>query len=341
MATKALQKESDVYLIDHAWSFRYQDAAATLMQQEGLLTRLEKMTEYSEKLDIPQQEEETKKQGPDAKAAFEAQLKAGGRVFELDGMGIESLAEFSWPETLEELSLIDNEIINPNDIAKYIVPLPKIKAMWFNANPVCDQCSNFSSIAELMPTLEIINSKFTNEAGEWAILFYAKDSGAKTLEEIEHLSLAGRGITYIKDISLFDRLTNLKRLDLTGHPEFFMCIEKKEALEFQSLIGIQKEQKQGVTFVGQNHNITEVLPKLKHLQELVCDEDLEEYIVENRDKNGMLPDLTVVNGVSTTVTDMTIRKKQKRVNSLVTKLSQYANQYLMGQGSLAVPVWYV
>ena len=47
--------------------------------------------------------------------------------------------------------------------------------------------------------------------------------------------MSGRGLTYIQDITLFDRLTNLKRLDLTDHPEFFMCAEKKEALEFAAL----------------------------------------------------------------------------------------------------------
>ena len=85
------------------------------------------------------------------------------------------MSQFEWPETVEELSMIGNEIINPNEIAKKIVPLPNIKAMWFNANPVSTQCSNFSSIADLMPTLEICNSKFTNHAGEWAILYYARE----------------------------------------------------------------------------------------------------------------------------------------------------------------------
>ena len=159
-------------------------------------------------------------------------MEAGGRVFDLEGFGIKSLASFKWPQTLEQLNLIDNEIINPNDIAKYIVELPNIKALWLNANPVVSACSNFSSIAELMPTLEILNSKFTNQAGEWALLFYAKNQGAERLEEIEHLVLAGRGLTYLKDLTLFDRLTSLKRLDITDHPEFFMCQEKKEALEF-------------------------------------------------------------------------------------------------------------
>lgn len=181
-----------------------------------------------DKLDIPTLKEESKQ---DAMTRFNQQLAAGGRVFELDELNITSLKDFAWPETLEELSLIGNEITNPNDVANHIVPLSNIKALWLNANPVATQCSNFSSIAELMPTLEIINSKFTNQAGEYALLYYSRVQGAKTLEEIESLNLSGRGITYIKDISLFERLKNLKRLDISDHPELFMCIEKKEALE--------------------------------------------------------------------------------------------------------------
>lgn len=76
-----------------------------------------------------------------------------------------------------------------------------------------------------------------------------------------------------------------------------MCQEKKEALEFQALIGIDKEQKKGVTFVGQNLNILDVLPKLKYIEELLCDDDLEEYLIENRVKLGLMPNLKTINGV--------------------------------------------
>ena len=44
-------------------------------------------------------------------------MDKGGRVFDMDNLNIESLKEFAWPETLEELSLIDNKVYNPNDIA--------------------------------------------------------------------------------------------------------------------------------------------------------------------------------------------------------------------------------
>ncbi len=92
-----------------------------------------------------------------------------------------------------------------------------------------------------MPKLEIINSTFTTLAGEWAVLFYAREQGASTLEEIRSLNFACKGITIMKDASLFKKMTNLRRLDISGHPEFFMCEEKKEALEYQALHGINPE----------------------------------------------------------------------------------------------------
>jgi hypothetical protein len=59
-----------------------------------------------------------------------------------------------------------------------MVDLPRLKALWLNSNPVVEACSNFMTISELMPELEIMNSKFTNRAGEWALLFYAREQGA-------------------------------------------------------------------------------------------------------------------------------------------------------------------
>ena len=72
-----------------------------------------------------------------------------------------------------------------------------------------------------MPELQILNSRFTTKAGEWAFLYYAKDQGAKSLSEIKELYLGGKGILAIKDLSVFDKMTSLKKLDISDHPEFF------------------------------------------------------------------------------------------------------------------------
>ena len=68
-----------------------------------------------------------------------------------------------------------NEIENPNDIAEVLVPLPNLRALWLNGNPVVDNCSNFSMIGDTMPKLEILNSQLTNKAGEWAMSFYGQN----------------------------------------------------------------------------------------------------------------------------------------------------------------------
>ena len=40
-------------MIDHAWSFQFKDAIDVLAAKPGLVERLEKLTEFSDKLDIP------------------------------------------------------------------------------------------------------------------------------------------------------------------------------------------------------------------------------------------------------------------------------------------------
>ena len=49
MCTKNMAANSDVYLIDHAWTFRFQDALDTLKQNPALIERLQKMLEDVEK----------------------------------------------------------------------------------------------------------------------------------------------------------------------------------------------------------------------------------------------------------------------------------------------------
>ena len=53
MCTKNLAKESEVFLIDHAWTFRYQDALKTLSENIHLCDRLSKIVDPISKRDIP------------------------------------------------------------------------------------------------------------------------------------------------------------------------------------------------------------------------------------------------------------------------------------------------
>ena len=75
----------------------------------------------------------------------------------------------------------------------------------------------------MMPCLEILNSQLTNKAGEWAMRFYAKNqTGATSLADVDRLDLSGKGVLYMPSAEVFGQMTNLKKLDLSDHPEFFM-----------------------------------------------------------------------------------------------------------------------
>lgn len=166
---------------------------------------------------------------------FQKGLASGGKLFEMDDCGIDSLVPFEFPETTEEISLFCNDIHNPNDIVNLLVPLPNLRALWLNGNPVVDACSNFDTISQLMPKLEICNSKLTDKAGEWAMLFYVRDQGVTHLEDIKSIDLTGKGVLHLQSTQVFEQMKNLEKLNISLHPEFFYTPEKVEALQFAAL----------------------------------------------------------------------------------------------------------
>jgi len=82
-----------------------------------------------------------------------------------------------------------------------------------------------------MPSLEILNSKFTSKAGKWAMLFYARDQNAKELNEIRKLDLSAKGILHLSDLSVFDQMTSLTSLNISDHPEFLISDEEMEKIQ--------------------------------------------------------------------------------------------------------------
>ena len=129
------------------------------------------MTDEIDKLDLPEvekeeekkeeekKEEESKGQSHDVERAFLESINKGAKVFDLDNLKVASLKNLpQFPDSTEQISLFGNLIENPNDIAEVLVPLPNLRALWLNDNPVVETCSNFSMIAESMPKLEILNS---------------------------------------------------------------------------------------------------------------------------------------------------------------------------------------
>ena len=265
----------------------------------------------------------------------------GGVNFDLDNCGITSLRSLpQFPETTEQISLFGNEIENPNDIAEIMVPLPNLRAVWLNGNPVVDTCSNFSMIGSLMPKLEILNSQLTNKAGEWAMLFYAKEqTGATSLETVDRLDLSSKGILYMASAEVFGRMTNLKKLDITDHPEFFMTAAQRAQVESDALEGIGS--KENVNFTECQITIQDVLANLNALEELKCGYQLEEYICKERATQGFLPNLKLLNNLDLSELDMTERNKIHDAKQLLETLPLIANVYVLGQGIGSQAVWYL
>jgi hypothetical protein len=56
--------------------------------------------------------------------------------YDLDDYGITDLKTIPFREEVEEVSLFDNEIFNPNNIAEVLMKLPNLKGLWLNDNPV-------------------------------------------------------------------------------------------------------------------------------------------------------------------------------------------------------------
>lgn len=126
----------------------------------------------------------------------------------------------------------------------------------------------------------------------------------------------------MQSTEVFSKMTGLKRLDISDHPEFFMTEEAKEALEFKELLGISKEDKKKVTFSEHKTSVHDIIDKLNSVEELRCDEDLEVYILENRDK--LLPSLRALNDISIEISDMEQRRKLHAAAKLVSKLQRVA-----------------
>lgn len=61
------------------------------------------------------------------------------------------------------------------------------------------------------------------------MLMYARDTGAKTLEEIEFLDLAGKNLLHISNLDFISKMTNLKRLDISDNIDMYKPIAMLEA----------------------------------------------------------------------------------------------------------------
>ena len=168
-----------MFLVDHAWSFRQRECEKTLRENPKLLERMENILRFPQKLQLPSNPYAAKPKTLEEKLA---EVTGETLELDLDSMGISNLDALPLHENLETLSLMFNNIENPGQMTSKLLELPNLKALWLNENPVVETCANFNLIGEHFPVLEVLNSKFTSKAAEWALMYYGK---AKNYEEVE------------------------------------------------------------------------------------------------------------------------------------------------------------
>ena len=115
---KDLKSESDVFLIDHAWTFKQRTAFDSLKSNEKLRDRLDNIMRFNDKKDLPVKVNPYEKEKPSLEVYLNQCNQSTEPVlsYNLDEYNIETLKEFKFREEVEEISLWSNKIFDPNDV---------------------------------------------------------------------------------------------------------------------------------------------------------------------------------------------------------------------------------
>ncbi|XP_024017140.1 tubulin--tyrosine ligase-like protein 12 [Morus notabilis] len=246
LTSESMPKHSDVFLVDHAWTFRLSDAYNQLREVPGLAERMASIMCVDG--DSNSDSEENGVNGNDArKTVFEvveseivvAKEKGEDNLkwLELEELEIDDDALLSldlankFPGLLA-LSLCGNKLENADVVVQEVTKFKDLRALWLNNNPVVEKCGVqlADKVLQGLPNLEIYNSKFTSNYGEWALGFcgevYDKENPGSgklqddpSLQRITSLDLSNRCIHNLIDkaFSLL-RLPSLSYLNIRGNP---------------------------------------------------------------------------------------------------------------------------
>nr|GMC61561.1 tubulin--tyrosine ligase-like protein 12 [Ipomoea batatas] len=239
-----MAKESNLFLVDHAWTFRLSDAYKQLQEVPGLAERMAAImcvdTDLSDTVEEGDTgEDNTKLSAEEIVASEVIKAKEGdaARWLELDELGIDDdmLSSLDLPHkfpSLLALSLCGNNLKNIETVVREVTQLKSLKALWLNDNPILkengDGCME-DAILQGCSSLEIYNSRFTPHFGEWALGFcaeiYNKDSpgyayqGDQPLQCVSSLDLSNRCINNLfnKAFSPIE-MPSLSHLNIRGNP---------------------------------------------------------------------------------------------------------------------------
>ncbi|KAK6784548.1 hypothetical protein RDI58_018003 [Solanum bulbocastanum] len=236
-----IAKHSNLFLVDHAWTFRLSDAYKQLCEVSGLAERMAALMCVD--VDLDSATEEAGEEDNSKLSAVEiveremCKVKEGRddtRWLELEELDIDDdmLVSLDLPSkfpNLLALSLCGNNLRDVEVVSKEVTRLNNLKALWLNNNPFLEHSNSEAAIIQGCPSLEICNSKFTSNYGEWALGFcggiYDKDNAGcahqrdHPLESVTSLDLSNRSIRNLMNKAFNpEEITSLSYLNLRGNP---------------------------------------------------------------------------------------------------------------------------
>lgn len=235
-----MPKDSHVFLSDHAWTFRLSDVRKQLEQVPGLVERMASLmcvdidsagggsdvnvTNFNAVEIVETEIRNAKDKGDDTVRWLELE------DLHMDDALLLSLDLPSKFPNLLALSLCGNKLENVEPVTQEIVKFKHLKALWLNNNPILLKNDDHmaDTIFQGCPSLEIYNSCFTCNFGEWALGFcggiYDKDNPGffhetdHPLRGVTSLDLSNRSIHNLINKAFSPaEMPSLSHLNLRGN----------------------------------------------------------------------------------------------------------------------------
>ncbi|KAM2218820.1 hypothetical protein TB2_017699 [Malus domestica] len=241
LTSDSMPAHSDVFLVDHAWTFRLSDAYKQLMEVPGLAERMAAIMCVDTDLNSDSEENRESNGKRSVLEVMESEItEARGNVrwLELEDLDMddETLSSLDlaakFPDLLA-LSLCGNKLESVEVVVQEVTKFKNLKALWLDNNPVVQNRGDelADKFLREMPSLEIYNSRFTSNFGEWAVGFcggvYDKenpgsiDQPDNAVHHVTDLDLSNRSIHNIfNKFQAFSpaQLPCLSYLNLRGNP---------------------------------------------------------------------------------------------------------------------------
>jgi len=211
IAKRDITAGQDVFLVDHAFSFRYPELRTALTQNQHVKDRLSSMLTFAD----------TKR--PHPQYPKKPQENKNIPIFEYDSQDIEDPSSLEVPENAVGLSLWGNNISEFEKLRTTLDKLKNLRVLWLNENPIAE---NFAELLKQIethyPTIQILNSRFTLNVNTWGVKFanyYPNLEGFDSVEiqDFKALDLSSRNIFHLEDFSLFSEFKNVKNVNLKSH----------------------------------------------------------------------------------------------------------------------------